>query len=270
MKLSDDHLNTFVEQGFVVVEDFYPEEKRVRIVAALHETLPPWDVIKGQPPESGMLTDDFPYSEMLFNELILDFDLIDFVQRALETEDIHFRYAHNWAKYPGCSALPQLHIDNGNNSLLPPCGDKRYGQISSWYFPEEVRAEHAPMQVIPKPFGKDLTKKISLEVPAGTQMIFNTYLWHSASAFEGRDMQRYSVTRIYGRADHYWEGVSSYTDLGRNEHFRQFIGTLTAREREFFRFPPAGHPYYTSKTLKLLEEQYPGWNTKGEYTTMGS
>ena len=268
MKLSDDHLRTFEEQGFVVVEDFYPEEKRARIVAALRKTLPTWEVVKDQPPESGMLTDDFPYSEMLFNELTLDPHLIDFVQRALETEAIHFRYAHNWVKYPGSTAFPLLHIDNGNNSLLPPCDDKRYGQISCWYFPEEVRAEHAPMLVVPKPFGKDLSKSVSLDVPAGTQMIFNTYLWHSATAFEGKDMQRYSVTRIYGRADHYWEGVSSFTNLGRNEHFRQFIGKLTAREREFFRFPPAGHPYYTDKTLVLLEEQYPGWNANGEYTSV--
>lgn len=266
MKLSDEYLKIFEEQGFVVVENFYPEEKRVRIVAALQKTLPTWEAVKDQPPETGMLTDDFPYSEMLFNELTVDVDLIDFVQRVLETEDIHFRYAHNWVKYPGSSAFPQLHIDNGNNSLLPPCADKRYGQISCWYFPEEVRAEHAPMLVVPKPFGKDLSKSVSLEVPAGTQMIFNTYLWHSATAFEGKDRQRYSVTRIYGRADHYWEGVSSFTNLGRNEHFRQFIGKLTAREREFFRFPPAGHPYYTGKTLELLEAQYPGWNAHGEYT----
>ena len=266
MKLSDEHLNTFEEQGFVVIENFYPEEKRVRIVAALQKTLPTWEVVKDQPPETGMLADDFPYSEMLFNELTVDPDLIDFVQRVLETEHIHFRYAHNWVKYPGSSAFPQLHIDNGNNSLLPPCADKRYGQISCWYFPEEVHAAHAPMLVVPKPFGKDLSKSVSLEVPAGTQMIFNTYLWHSATAFEGKDKQRYSVTRIYGRADHYWEGVSSFTNLGRNKHFRQFIGRLTAREREFFRFPPAGHTYYTGKTLELLEEQYPGWNAHGEYT----
>ena len=266
MKLSDDHLQTFEEQGFVVVENFYEEEKRVRIAAALRETLPPWEEIKDDPPEDGRLTDDFPYSDMLFNKLNVDLDLIGFVQRILDTEDIHFRYAHNWARYPAASAPePKLHIDNGNNSLLPPCNDKRYAQISSWYFPEEVGEDQAPMLIIPKPYGRDLTKKVSLVVPAGTLMIFNTHLWHSATVLKGKDSQRYSVTRIYGRADHYWEGVRSFTNLGHNEHFREFIGTLAAREREFFRFPPAGHHYYNSETLALLEEQYPGWNARGEY-----
>jgi len=96
-------------------------------------------------------------------------------------------------------------------------------------------------------------------------MIFNTFLWHAASIFKGEEGQRYSVTRIYGRADHYWEGVSSFTNRGRDEHFRSFIGTLTARDRELFRFPAVGHPYYTRETLGLLEEQYPGWNARGEY-----
>ncbi len=266
MKLSDDYLRNFEEQGFVVVENFYPEEKRWHIAAAIRRDLPPWEVLKDDLPENGLLKNDFPYVQMLFNELIVDWDLVDFVQRALDTEDIHFRYAHNWARYPHPGQHPpKLHIDNGNNSLLPPCADKRYAQISSWYFPEEVREDQAPMMIIPKPLGRDLTKKVLLVVPAGTLMIFNTHLWHSATEFKGRGGQRYSVTRIYGRADHYWEGVGFITNLGRDKNFRKFIGNLTARERELFRFPPAGHPYYTSATLALLEGQYPGWNARGEY-----
>ena len=266
MKLSEDHVRTFDEQGFVVVENFYPEEKRARIAAAIREDLPPWESVKDDPPERGLLKEAFPYAQMLFNELIVDWDLVDFVQRVLETDDIHFRYAHNWARYPNTPQHPpKLHIDNGNNSLLPPCADKRYAQISSWYFPEEVGEGHAPMMVIPKPYGRDMSKRVLLVVPAGTLMVFNTHLWHSATEFRAGDQQRYSVTRIYGRADHYWEGVGFFTNLGRNEHFRRFIGTLTAREREIFRFPPAGHPYYTVETLALLEGQYPGWNRRGEY-----
>ena len=38
MKLTDKHLETFHAQGFVVVESFYPEEKRARIAAAIRQT----------------------------------------------------------------------------------------------------------------------------------------------------------------------------------------------------------------------------------------
>ena len=226
MRLGDEHFDTFREQGFVVVENFYPEKERASIAAAIRRSLPPWEEVVDDPPDDVVGT-DFPFEDQFFNQLILDNDLIDFVRRVLDSDEIHFRYAHNWARYPNTDPSPKLHRDNGNNSLLPPCGDIRYGQISSWYFPEEVRPDQAPMKIIPKRFGDDVSKGITLAVPAGTQMIFNTHVWHSATVFRGREGQRYSVTRIYGRADHYWEGVKSYTNLGMREPFRTFIGSLS-------------------------------------------
>jgi hypothetical protein len=265
MKLSDEHIETFHQQGYVVVENFYPEEKWSAIAANIRQQLPPLKKIEGDPPErSGAV---FPYEDMFFNQLIVDQDLIDFIGRILGTEDIHFRYAHNWVRYPQeeKGEDPNLHIDNGNNSLLPVNGVKEYAQISSWYFPEAVGPDNAPMRIVPKEFGDDVSKCNYLTVPANTQMIFNTHLWHSATVYKGSEGQRYSVTRIYGRADHYWEGVGHYTMIGRHDHFRHFIGTLTARQRQYFRFPAPGHPYYNEETLAKLEEQYPGWNGRGEY-----
>jgi len=269
MQLSDEHLETFHEQGFVVIENYYPEKKRASIAAAIRESHPPWEIMKDREPEKlsppGLLKVRFPYNNVLFNELTADWDLITFVQRVLETEEIHFRYAHNWARYPVDVSPHNLHMDIGNNSLLPPIGGAPYGQISSWYFPEEVAEDQAPMLIIPRQYGRDMSKSQLLVVPAGTQMIFNNHIWHAATQFKRKDGQRYSVTRIYGRADHYWEGVSCITNLGRNQNFCSFIGSLTARERELFRFPAAGHPIYTREHLALMEGQYPGWNARGEY-----
>ena len=130
MQLSKDHEQAFVRSGFVVVEDFYPESTRAEISAAIRRDLPLWDELKSSP-EHGPLTDDFPYAQPIFNELTVDPDLLSFVRRVLMTEDIHFRYAHNWARYPTNSgAPPYLHVDNGNNSLLPPCDHPRYGQVA--------------------------------------------------------------------------------------------------------------------------------------------
>ena len=53
-----------------------------------------------------------------------------------------------------------------------------------------------------------------------------------------------------------------YTQCGQGSPvFQEFIGGLTAAQREIWRFPPVGHPYYTEQTLALLEAQYPGWNS---------
>ena len=268
MKLTDEHLETFHEQGYVVVEDFYPESQWQEIVAEVRAQLPSWNQIRYVAPDAGRGKADFPYEEQFFNRLTLDEELINFVGRVLGTEDLHFRYAHNWVRYPQKDRPddPPLHRDNGNNSLLPVNGVWKYGQISTWYFPEDVGPDNAPMRIVPRQYDDDVSKCNYLTVGGNTQMIFNTHIWHGPTTYCGDEGQRYTVTRIYGRADHYWEGVSSYTNMGSVPHFQEFIGMLTAREREYFRFPPAGHEFYTAETLGLLEEQYPGWNTREEYT----
>ena len=267
MRLGDEHLDIFHKQGYVYVEDFYPEAKRAEIAAEVRKQLPSWEEIKDVEPDKGRGRADFPYAEMFFNHLIVDEDLIDFVALVLGTEDIHFRHAHNWVRYPATEKVddPPLHRDNVNNSLLPVNHRWEYGQISSWYFPEDVGSSNAPMRIVPREFDDDVSKCNYLTVPGNTMMIFNTHIWHSATTYRGDEGQRYSVTRLYGRADHYWEGVTSYTNLGMQSSFREFIGTLTARQRQYFRFPPPGHPCYSNDTLAALEEQYPGWNAKGEY-----
>lgn len=83
--------------------------------------------------------------------------------------------------------------------------------------------------------------------------------------YQGEHGQRYTLTRIYGRADHPWEGVGSFTNVGSNPHWRTFISGLNARQRQYFRFPPPGHELYTAETLGALEEHYPGWNSRKEY-----
>ena len=93
----------------------------------------------------------------------------------------------------------------------------------------------------------------------------SNYSWHAASDYHRADGQRYIWKFAYGRADHYWEGVGHYTHVGHDPHFREFIAGLNAADRQLFRFPPPDNPYYTRQTLAALEEQYPGWNARGEY-----
>ena len=267
MKLGNEHLEIFHQQGYICVENFYSEAKRAKIADEVRKQLPTWNQIKFDEPDKGRGRADFPYAEMFFNQLILDQDLIDFVALVLGTEDIHFRHAHNWVRYPVAEKVddPPLHRDNVNNSLLPVNHVWEYGQISSWYFPEDVGPDNAPMRIVPREFDDDVSKCNYLTVTGNTQMIFNTHIWHSATTYRGDEGQRYSVTRLYGRADHYWEGVTSFTSLGMQSSFREFIGMLTPRQRQYFRFPGPGHPCYSKDTLAALEEQYPGWNAKGEY-----
>ncbi len=112
-----------------------------------------------------------------------------------------------------------------------------------------------------------MTKCVPLVCAGDTLCIFTNFTQHSASAYTWKDGQRFTWGYSFGRADHYCEGFRHYTHLGNAAPvFQEFIGGLTAKQRELWRFPPVGHTYYTEQTLALLEEQYPGWNSD-EYRT---
>lgn len=214
----------------------------------------------------------FPHEEMDLYQAAMDEESIAFARKWLKTDEIHTRVGCLIARYPGHKAggtghdNSNLHIDNGNNSLLPMSDELReFGQIGFWIHLEDVDEDQAPLRLIPKRYGKDMTKCVPLVCRAGTLCIFTNFTWHSATAYTREEGQRFTFGYSFGRADHYWEGFRHYTDKGKNPIFGEFIGTLTAAEREVFRFPPTGHAYYTPQTLAALEEQYPGWNARNEY-----
>ena len=169
--------------------------------------------------------------------------------------------------YPGRKGGP-FHIDNGNNSLLPPTeSDRRHSQLNFWFCLEDVAEDQAPTLFVADGDGQhqDAARAEPMVAPGGSVAIFHNYSWHAASDYRRADGQRYIWKFAYGRADHYWEGVEHYTHVGRNPHFCEFIAGLTAADRQLFRFPSPDHPYYTRQTLAALEAQYPGWNARGEY-----
>ena len=271
-RLTDDHLEELDREGFIIVPNFISGDQLTPLQAAQQRVLPTWDQIQQDPPQdqrgSSMLQ-CFPHEEMDLYQAAMDEESIAFARKWLKTDEIHTRVGCLIARYPGHKAggtghdNSNLHIDNGNNSLLPMSDELReFGQIGFWIHLEDVDEDQAPLRLIPKRYGKDMTKCVPLVCRAGTLCIFTNFTWHSATAYTREEGQRFTFGYSFGRADHYWEGFKHYTQLGKGAAvFQEFIGGLTAKQRELWRFPAAGHPYYTEQTLALLEEQYPGWNS---------
>ena len=115
-----------------VIEDWFPEETRVAILDAMHQWVAPRPI-----PDGAFQGDSFPYDiqvrpppthphcrsaaglvpaaanarelgmgAQLFNEVIMDPDLLAFIAMALDSEDIHLRYAHNWGAHSHISSQP--------------------------------------------------------------------------------------------------------------------------------------------------------------------
>jgi hypothetical protein len=266
-KLTDEHFEKLVTDGYVIIHNYLPEAQRAEMAAGIRRILKPWHEIKDESPETKSNSYYFPYPEQCLNHAIIDDEGISFSKRWLGTDCIHYRPGLAMVRYPGFnSGETRAHTDNGNNSLLPPTkSDLSYSQLIFWFYLEDVDEDQAPTLMVKNSDGDDLSKAEPFVGQGGSVVIFHNWTWHAASSYTREDGQRYIWKFAYGHADHYWEGVAHYTNVGQNQHFRDFIGSVSAEERTLFRFPPPGHPYYTEQTLKALEEQYPGWNSRGEY-----
>ena len=108
------------------------------MAAALRRILKPWDEVTDDPPEERTACHYFPYSEQILNQSIVDWEAIRFSQKWLGTNHVHYRPGISIVRYPGFkSGVREAHIDNGNNSLLPPStSDRSYGQINFWFYLE--------------------------------------------------------------------------------------------------------------------------------------
>ena len=194
--------------------------------------------MRDDPPANRRDTYFFPYPEQVLNRAIVDREAIAFARRWLGTDRIQYRPGLGLVTYPGFRGNgDRAHIDNGNNSLLPPTlEDRGHSQIIFWFYLEDVDEDQAPTRFLATADGQDMRRAVPMVAPGGSVGIFHNYTWHAATDYTRPSGQRYVWKFAFGRADHYWEGTAHYTQVGEDPHFRAFIGGLGSRDRELFRF----------------------------------
>ncbi|MEE3257608.1 MAG: phytanoyl-CoA dioxygenase family protein [Candidatus Latescibacterota bacterium] len=184
---------------------------------------------------------------------------------------------HPWEGY---------HIDHYTNCLLPPFDEVgRFDYVNSGAFLHDVVDGGAPMMVVPgshklaqeaylRAFAdgnagggsfKDLRKVVELTepvasvAPRGAAAFYSSYTIHAAQPFANKRVQRAFWTLSLCRQDNdRWTRFANPFIYGEREHMMPFLTSTTPRVRALFGFPEPGHPYYTEKTLALLESTIPG------------
>ena len=278
-RLTDENVFTELSnKGFCFLPSYLPSEQVKTLVAAARRLHPPWsDLPPGQLPPSGTLPNPnafpsksagFPFEEPCLNHAIVDPDTISLAKRWLGTEQIRMRGSGCSVRYPGFVDSTGRHVDGF--SLLPiKSANRNHNHLKFWYYLSDVESEMAPTSFWPTQWDEDGPHVVGDEQKitgsAGSLVVFSILTYHSRNNFTQTNGERYVLTVRWGRHDHPWEGQSEYVMSGNNPAFSDFVGNLAPSTREFFHFPPIGHPYYTEKTLRDLETKYPGWDANDEY-----
>ena len=199
MELTDAHLDELEQRGFIILPGFRHGEDLKAMQQAQRRVLPSWDEVKDDPPPGRAILTEFPPPEMALLRGIVHHRAWAFARKWFGSEHIHFRAGCMIARYPGFkgggtgSDASALHLDNGNNSLLPPSDSARaFGQLGFWHHLEAVGEDQAPLRLIPKEHGRDMSKAVPLVCEAGTLCVFTNYTMHSASDYLRADGQRYT------------------------------------------------------------------------------
>src|SRR5688500_11665924 len=101
MQLTDAHFDELLENGYVIIPNYFPEEQRCELAAAQRRVLKTWDEIKDNPPPDRSAYVPWPVADLTLNRALIQPELIDFARRYLGTDHVHYRAGTLVARYPG-------------------------------------------------------------------------------------------------------------------------------------------------------------------------
>jgi hypothetical protein len=283
MRITDEHLNTWEREGYVVVERFLTTGELQAALENLQCYFPTTDEFYRHPPRYRALTEgqmagvkEFPYTGFALNDIITHPEVISFAERVLGTPEVHCSHGQVWAKYAGAFDYDQsLHCDFPTNDLVHPRQDGKWRQVLALLYLTDVTLDLGPTYVVSRRHSaafddyftrpvrpkKDFPELYQYEVPviapAGSLFLYSMTTWHRGSAFLARQGCRFSITSVYRHAGYEWMGWHAWPREALHPAMRAWIQQTTPRQREVIGFPGPGHPYWTAETLEGTARRYP-------------
>ena len=279
MRVPDATLDELRTRGFSLMEGFLGADELAAAQEALWLHFPrPEDYFAdpeahahfGTSQFAGVL--EFPYRSWDLNGLAVHPDLVDAVERYLQTAELHLYKVELWAKYAGAVNYDQpLHRDYGSHSLVVPRPETRYQQITTFIYLSDVTEVDGPTVIVPYDEGKDIPfsplylpfgsladREVRCVGPAGSLLMYRTDILHRGSDFRarraGRGSRSSQTSRSAGRL-----GAARWRGRRQSpERWAKFIPQCSVRQRDLFGWPRPGDPYWDESTLEGVAARYPG------------
>ena len=281
MRITDQHLEHWVEHGYVVVEPFLTPEELKAARANLLRYVPTAEELAATPErypwvfeEAERLQTEFPFVGTALNNISTHPELISFVERALGTRDVLLSQAAMWAKYAGTGDFEQsMHLDYEGNTLVVPRDDGPFRQVNAILYYTEMTEEMGPTCVVDRKHTREeplwppfrprkkyphlYRREKKILAKAGGLLLFSMTTFHRASEMTAAAGARFSHHMVWRAAAYPFQGYHQWSQFGEKAELQRFVATTTPRQREVLGFPPPGHAYWNDETLAAVALRYP-------------
>ena len=265
MRITNEHIETFLQQGVVIIPHFFTAEETRGARAAFDTIYPPYDewVKRGKPGpnlERRSGHELFPWNDSRLNFLAAHPDVIDAAERLIGTREIRLCDADLSVRYAGDKSDTGFHLDYANNTLGPYLPRDR-SNVSFVINLAEITKGTAPTYVIPD--GKSDGEGIHMIVPEGSVCIYSSISTrHTSTPFTAPTGYRANMWAIFSRKDRLWDGGRWFTYKGGVPYpqMTRFIVEASPRQLELLGFPPPGDPLWTDEFAAAMARRYPGFD----------
>ncbi len=277
--LTEEQLECFNTQGFVMVPDVLSAPEVATLQAGVWQTFPSPQRYFADPGAYAHLTDNafsglnnFPWASPELNRLVAHPRIVSIARQILGVDDIRLYKGELWAKYAGNTDYDQHHHrDFGNHTLVVPTVERRWMQVTTFIYLCDVDEHNGATAAVPKqhtahiPLGQRVVAPGELrdvEVlatgTAGTVLVYSTEVFHRGTTLTGQNASRFTMLADYRAADATWTNKQAFGHLGNRPEMIEFVTNVDAETRTLLDVPAPGHPYWTEQTIDDMAIRYPG------------
>ena len=277
--LTEEQLDTFNTDGFVMVPDLLSPDEVDRFRKGIWDTFPTPEDYFADPEAYARFTNtpfsglsNFPWASPDLNRLVVHPRLVSIVRQILGVDDIRLYKGELWAKYSGNTDYDQHHHrDFGNHTLAVPSTQRRWMQVTTFTYLCDVDESNGATAAVPKqysadfPLGQNRTqpgqlrdREVLASGKAGTALVYSTEVFHRATSMTGTNASRFTVLADFKAADATWTNKHAFGNHGNQPEMIEFVTNIDADTRTLLDVPAPGHPYWTEQTIADMTVRYPG------------
>lgn len=303
MRFTEQHVERWREEGFVIIEKFFSEDEYRPVLEdfeALYRNAgesagggtaaPP---LAGDPRRENRAMqfrniDVLPYEgSPAINLISLHPELIELARALLAARDVRLYQSHTWAKYTGEADYDQaFHCDFGNHTLTVPGDVPSLRTVDFVFYLTDVTNEHGPMRYVTKPDALSVLGRHALwipdeaeqqalrrversvTVPAGSIVAHGIDTIHRGSNLTVPNGRRFSMTIGYKAAGNDQVGFHVWQARG-NRPWHLIFDHATPEQLACLGIPRPGDPFWTRRTLELSQSRWPGWDMREYFAACG-